>query len=218
MDQQKIIDDICALEWEMFSCVNNAGGKADCQQDPVFFKKMRVCQFENWNAPLLESYRNDLVEARQTGRNLLTEKYAWMMSWTHPEEFARIRPSLPQISQEKRELVEKIVNIQLPWEEEVDRRYPYMRAHGRPLTQDESRSRIASFEVYLSGELLSYSEKTLHAYVDWLNQLLLGGRNMALMVAESTARSYGFPSLAEAEGAAKKAYESKHGASAAFRA
>ncbi len=209
MDKQKIIDDICAREWEMFSRVHNVGGKADCQQDPIFFKKMRVCQFENWNEPLLESYRDDLADAERSGRNLLTEKYAWMMSWTHPEEFAAIRSSLPQITQEKRELVIQIVNMQLSWEEEVDRRYPYMRAGGRPLTQEAARTRTASFEAYLSGELLSYSERTLRLYDQWIHQLRDEGRNMALMAAESTAKSYGYPSLDAAEAAAKKRAELK---------
>ncbi len=210
MDKQTIIDGICAREWQMFSRVNNAGGKADCQQDPSFFKKMRVCQFENWNMPLLESYLDDLEHAEKSGRNLLTEKYAWMMSWTHPEEFAAIRSSLPQISQEKRDLVERIVNIQLSWEEEVDSLFPYFRAQGRPLTQDNARSRTASFEVYLSGELLSYSENTLRQYLAWLNHLKSENRNMAVMVAESTARAYGYPSLQLAEEAAKKSYERRH--------
>ncbi|MGX8718498.1 MAG: DUF4125 family protein, partial [Desulfovibrio sp.] len=91
MEKEALVSELCEREWVMFDKVNNAGGRASCQQDPAFFRKMRACQFENWNLPLLESYRRDLMRAAEEGRNLLTEKYAWMMSWTHPEEFARIR-------------------------------------------------------------------------------------------------------------------------------
>ena len=32
--RQTLIADIECMEWDMFSSVNNIGGKADCQNDP----------------------------------------------------------------------------------------------------------------------------------------------------------------------------------------
>ena len=127
-----------------------------------------------------------------------------MMSWTHPEEFARIRSFLPSISDEKRRLVASIVASQVAWEDEVDRKYPFMRSGGRQLTQDRESGRGASFEAYLSGELMTYSEETLAQYADWIAQLRALGRNMALMVAESTALAYGYKSIDDAEKAMKE--------------
>ena len=204
MDIEALINEICDLEWTMFDKVNNAGGRASCQQHPDFFRKMRKCQFVNWNEELLESYFEDLKSAEASGRNLLTEKYAWMMSWTHPEEFERIRSLLPVISEEKRDLVSSIVSAQVAWEEQVDRAYPYMRSGGRRLRQDRVKDRSTSFETYLAGELMTYSEETLRRYASWVQTLLEQGLNMALMVAESTALAYGYKNLDDAEKSARE--------------
>ncbi len=204
MEKDVLINELCEREWQMFDKVNNAGGRASCQQDPVFFRKMRACQFENWNLPLLYSYRHDLIEAEKNGRNLLTEKYAWMMSWTHPEEFARIRDALPIISAEKRDLVSAIVSKQSAWEDEVDKRYPYMRSGGRQLTQDLEKGRSASFQTYLAGELMTYSTDTLKLYLDWMHELQANGENMALLTARSIAIAYGYNSLEDADMVMKK--------------
>ncbi|MBQ3892528.1 MAG: DUF4125 family protein [Mailhella sp.] len=207
MEKEALVSELCEREWVMFDKVNNAGGRASCQQDPAFFRKMRACQFENWNLPLLESYRRDLMRAAEEGRNLLTEKYAWMMSWTHPEEFARIRDALPSLSPEKRDLVSAIVSQQSAWEDEVDKRYPYMRSGGRQLTQDREKGRSASFQTYLAGELMTYSADTLKLYLDWMHELQARGENMALLTARSIAKAYGYASLEDADMAMKKRLE-----------
>ncbi len=199
MEKTVLIDELCEREWRMFDKVKNTEGRASCQQDPVFFHKMRACQFDNWNIPLLESYRRDLMDAEREGRNLLTEKYAWMMSWTHPEEFARIRDALPAISQEKRDIISSIVSVQTAWEEEVDKKYPYMRSGGRQLTQDREKGRGASFQTYLAGELMTYSMDTLKLYLAWIHELQECGQNMALMTARSIAATYGYKSLEDAD-------------------
>ena len=203
MEKAALINELCEREWLMFDKVKNTDGRASCQQDPVFFRKMRACQFDNWNIPLLESYRCDLMDAELVGRNLLTEKYAWMMSWTHPEEFARIRDALPAISQEKRDIISTIVSIQTAWEDEVDKAYPYMRAGGRRLTQDIEQGRGASFQTYLAGELMTYSMKTLKLYLAWMHELQGCGQNMALMTARSIAAAYGYKTLEDADRAMK---------------
>lgn len=193
------IENICQLEWEMFSRVRNCGGPAACQKDAAFFKKMRSCQFAVWSDALLASYEADLREARDAGRNLPAEKYAWMMEDTHPEEFARLAPLLPRISPQQRKLIETIVNIQIVWEREVDRRFPGFRAGGRPLTKDGDCRGGTSFETYLAGELKTCSVRTLRQYVRHIREIQRKGGNLALEVAENMARAYGHETLLAAE-------------------
>ena len=112
-ERAQLIDDLCDLEWKMFVQVNNNGGKASCQNDEAFFKKMRVCQFAGWSDDMLASYLVDLVEAAAIERNLPMEKYAWMMERTHPAEFEQIRPSLPELSAEQLQLIGQLVQVQV---------------------------------------------------------------------------------------------------------
>ena len=63
----------------MFQNVRNTGGRAACQDDFETFDVMRKSQFLTWDLPLLESYWQDLQEGKAQGRNLVMEKYAYMM-------------------------------------------------------------------------------------------------------------------------------------------
>ena len=199
----QLIADICDREWEMFDAVNNTGGRASCQNDPVFFKKMRACQFAGWDALTLASYLIDLEVAKAEGRNPLTEKYAYMMERTHPAEFENIKDHLQVVSTEKENIINGLVHIMLLWETEVDRLYPAMRSGGRPLTSDKDTPDVTSFETYLSGELKTYSERTLMHLAECVKSNLDANSNMALMVAEQTAIAYGFASIEDAEKAAQ---------------
>ncbi|MBQ7816510.1 MAG: DUF4125 family protein, partial [Oscillospiraceae bacterium] len=77
-------------EWEKFHNVQNEGGRADCQEDPETFAIMRRSQFVCWSEELVDSWHKDLIDAKKEGRNLLSEKYAWMMRQTAPYEFRLI--------------------------------------------------------------------------------------------------------------------------------
>ena len=204
MERELLIADLCDREWVMFSAVNNRGGRASCQNDENFFKKMRICQFTGWNDAMLESYRLDLIRAEESGRNLPMEKYAWMMESTHPSEFAEIRSSLPEVSEDSLALIQELVDIQVAWEGEVDDSYPFMRAGGRPLRKSQDTPWATSFETYMEGELKTYSLETLRLYLAHVRQLREEGRNLALIVAEQTAKAYGFASLEAAEDHARR--------------
>ena len=199
-----LIRQLCDLEWTMFDRVKNEGGRASCQNDAGFFKKMRACQIESWSDPLLESYRGDLERAEREGRNLLEEKYAFMMEKTHPDAFAELRDRLPVVSDEARGLIADIAAIQIAWEHEVDLAYPRMRSGGRPLTSDQDTPWQTSFETYLEGELKTYSPATLRAYRDHLQKCKAEGRNLAREVAEHISAAYGYASLEDAERSAGK--------------
>lgn len=71
---------IAEAEWKLFEQVHNIGGRASCQDSPDTFFIMRSSQLMAWSEAMQESYWNDLITATQQGRNLLTEKYAYMMA------------------------------------------------------------------------------------------------------------------------------------------
>ncbi len=87
MEKKAVIEKIISIEWTMFDAVENISGRASCQDDYDTFRIMRKSQLEAWNAETLESYLNDLKTAQENGRNLLSEKYAFMMEYTSPDEF-----------------------------------------------------------------------------------------------------------------------------------
>ena len=86
----QLVQDIIGIEWDMFSNVHNTGGKASCQNDREDFVIMRKSQFSTWSDETLASYLADLVKAQQDRRNLMSEKYGFMMESTFPDEFAGI--------------------------------------------------------------------------------------------------------------------------------
>ena len=81
-EREALIDEVIKREWKQFQYVQNEGGRASCQDDHETFVIMRKSQFMNWTQELLESYRQDLIEAEAAHWNLLTEKYARMMEST----------------------------------------------------------------------------------------------------------------------------------------
>ena len=103
MEKMKLIQRLIEREWTLFDKVRNIGGRASCQDDRKTFFIMRGSQFLSWNVPLLESYENDLRAAQAEGRNLLAEKYGYMMMWTSPKEFKEVRDLLPQVKDEKKD-------------------------------------------------------------------------------------------------------------------
>ena len=78
----QLVQDIINIEWDMFSNVHNTGGKASCQNDKDDFVIMRKSQFSIWGDDTLASYLADLVKAQQDRRNLMSEKYGFMMEFS----------------------------------------------------------------------------------------------------------------------------------------
>lgn len=113
----------------------------------------RLAQFLTWDDAMRESYYEDLTEAESVGWNLLTEKYARMMRYTAPAQYAALCNRLPVISEPKERLVEKIVAIQLKWQEDYARRYPRVARGSRPTDHSADADYVTSFETYLRCEL-----------------------------------------------------------------
>ena len=75
MEHKTLVDAVVTAEWEMFSNVQNVGGKASCQMDPKTFRIMRSSQLDNWDDELLSSYLEDLLnKAVEKAREIIEEK------------------------------------------------------------------------------------------------------------------------------------------------
>jgi len=164
MEKEKIIEKILEKEWKYFSNLNNIGGRADCQDNREDFIIMRKSQWETFNEETLLSYLEDL----NSKNNPLFQKYAQMMKYNSPEEYEKIKDILEKASDEKTDLVNKIMFIYMEWEKEFFERYPIFSSMGRPLYSSEDDNIETSIETYLRGELLSYSEKTLKLYLNYV--------------------------------------------------
>jgi hypothetical protein len=170
MNKEDLITEILDLEWEMFSNVTNRGGRASCQEDPDTFRIIRSGGFTVWSEDTLESYRTDLEEARDAGRNLMTEKYARMEGLIDP-----LNPdALP--------LIAEIVSRECEWAEEFRRRYPQARM-ARPIRDSEAPPSVVSAETYSRAELETYSMKTLELYQRDNREIEARGQNRIEMAA-----------------------------------
>jgi len=142
---------------------------------------------------------DDLRDADFVGRNLLTEKYGYMMEETAPEEYENIRAVLPEISAKKQELVEWLVKEEVLWREEFNRTYPDYGKFGRPLRKEDAHYGETSIETYARGELKTYSERTLMLLKDQYRKLEEAGENPAVQIMDYTARQYGYQDSADAQ-------------------
>jgi len=201
--REQMIVSIIEVEWKMFQNVHNIGGRAACQDDYKTFQIMRASQAEGWSEAMLESYLDDLTEAEDSERNLISEKYARMMKSTAPLEYARIEHLLPQLDAEAVELTEKIVKIELEWGQELIEKYPHIVGRGRPLFSAEDSPAVTSTETYLRGELATYSLRTLELYLEHVQKEQSENINGAAITLLYMMKQYGFHSLEEANEAMK---------------
>ena len=133
--KDELINRIIETEWSMFDEVNNEGGRAACQDDEWTFYAMRYSQHNAFSVEMLESYEQDIMDAVQKGRNLLTEKYAYMMEYTDPAYFEKnLRKHLPQVSAGKEEIVARAANLSIKFQQDFEKKYPAFAKAGRPLT------------------------------------------------------------------------------------
>lgn len=201
-EKDPLIAAIIGAEWQMFDKVQNEGGRAACQNDARTFAIMRYSQFAPLPQDVLESYRDDLEQAAQVGRNLLAEKYAYMMEYTDPATFDRtLRDHLPAVSAYKQELCARIANRLIRDEQQFAARYPALHAQGRPT--EGAQADDVSVHVYALGELKTYSERTLERYDAWLRAH--PEENISVSVHRVMVQLYGYDSLEAAEARQKGA-------------
>lgn len=197
--KEGLIRDILKIEWEMFHNVQNVGGPASCQQDYETFDIMRSSQAMSWTLPLLESYLNDLKEAQESGRNLMTEKYAHMMKYTFPSEYAQLADSLPALDSQTQFLIDRIIALTIQWAQEMKQKYPDLLITARPLYSSEDSPQGTSIETYAKGELATYSFHTLQLLYDFYINCRTEGINNYEDILLNTVKQYGFSSIEDAE-------------------
>lgn len=190
-----IADSIIDIEWKLFDRTKNDGGRANCQDDWGTFSIMRRSQYYVWPPELLKTLLADYSEAAQNGRNIITEKYGFMMESTAPEEFARIKDKLPAVPADKRALIDAIAAIQVGFMEEFAREYPGISDNARVIHTYEDTAFDTSYETYLRGELSTYHDDTLSLYGRFIAELAANGMNLAKMIISMTTFFYGYSSL-----------------------
>ncbi len=198
--KDEMINRIIEMEWNMFDQVTNTGGRAACQDDEWTFYVMRFSQFASFDEAMLQSYEQDLLQAQREGRNVITEKYGYMMEYTDPVYFDRVlKPVLPQISPAKSEMVDRVVNLLLGFEKAFDERYPGMYSKGRPLQGTQTGD--VSFHIYAIGELKTYSMQTLELYYRHIAGIDPADEthNPSFVIHRMTTSFYGYGSVDDAE-------------------
>ena len=198
MDQKKI-DRLIKMEWEMFHSVNEGGPKASCQEDPETFYGMRNAQFNSWDEATVDSYYRDVENAAACGRNLVMEKYIHMMKTTQPEEYRALLSRVVVPSEEARILARKITGKMIEQTKVLHEQYPYISGAGRPLRSSEDFRGFTSVETYQLGELYTYSLDTLKCLWAHFCRLEAEGKSLARIILEHTVAYYGYDSLEKAE-------------------
>ncbi|WP_276950088.1 DUF4125 family protein [Acetatifactor muris] len=202
--EKELVKDIARLEFEAFDKVKNEGGRASCQDDWPTFYVMRSSQYLTWNRTMLMQYLYDFYREYHRGHNLIEEKYGRMMESTAPEEYEKIKAHFPELSPEKKQIIEQIVGMQVGWMEEFAESYSALAHNARNIHTTEDNPLDTSYETYLRGELGTYSDKMLELYGRYVVDYARTGRNLTFAIMENSVKMYGYGSVEEANNASGK--------------
>jgi len=174
-DKDILINEIINIEFTMFDKVKGMNGRAPCQNNFKTFYAMRYSQHNAFSEKTLNSYKNDLITAGNQNRNLITEKYAYMMEFTdkaYYDEFLKYK--FPECSKEKLELIKEIADL-------------------------ISSSHVTTIYIYNYGELKTYSYETLILYRN--DVLYSRNENMTIVekIQNQTSLFYGYKNIQDAE-------------------
>ncbi len=173
--KKNLVESILELEVKMFLRVPT-GEEPSCRSDIESMKLHRSSQFAGWSVETCESYLDDLKKADQSGRNLLTLKYA------------RMDNQIPPLTNSTH--LAAICNQYVEWQLEFIRQYPNIMRRGRS---------IDDFKNYLSSELETYSNKTLDLLWTDVEACRHSGGNLSLDTYKYLAVQAGFKSLEDME-------------------
>jgi hypothetical protein len=181
-DRDRLIQEILDMEWEMFQGVKSAT-PASCQNSPVKFRQVRGSIFHLWPPELMAAYLMTLTRARLLGRNLITEKYARMDNLIAP---LTTNP-----------LIDKIVEIETQWQEEIRQRHPAL--YQRTCRSTDKTDDGMNFSVYLKCELETYGDQAIDIYYEWVHQAKHFGVNYSLTMLNHLVLKSGFKDIETAE-------------------
>lgn len=198
-EKNALIENIIALEWAAFDKVDNEGGRADCQDDFKTFSIMRKSQYRTWTKEMIQSFIEDFENANKKEINLIAQKYGYMMESTAPDRFAAIKEQLMPVSEEKRAIIEQIVSIQVGFMEAFATSYPLSADNARSIHTKDDNLYNTSYETYLRGELMTYSDETLMLYGRFIVEKARNNENLAKQIMNETAVLYGYASVDELE-------------------
>lgn len=193
-----MVEDIVNLEWGFFQQVHHIDGRASCQDDFETFYLQRKSQFEAFDEDVQKACLRDLEVAKQVGRNPVMEKYAYMMESTDPQYYQQIQDSLPEVDQQKRDLIDAICEMEVTMREDMNQKYPYLLSQARLTHSYQDEKDDTSFETYLRGELMTYSDETLYLYGQMVVNMVKNGENLIENILLHTVKAYGYSSLEEA--------------------
>lgn len=196
---EMLVEEIAQLEFEAFDKVQNEGGRAGCQNDWFTFSIMRKSQYLTWDRTMLLQYLYDFRREYERGHNLITEKYGRMMESTAPEKYEEIKKHFPQLTEEKKNIIQQICGLQVQWMEEFAAEYPELADNARSIHASEDNSFNTSYETYLRGELGTYSDKMLELYGRYIVNYAREDRNPVYDIMGNSVKMYGYQSLEEAE-------------------
>ena len=146
------------------------------------------CEFDSWQ----------LIMNQCTKYNIQGRELAIVMERELIDIFIWYRKykKIPEISEEKQLMAEKITSIYMEWEKEADIKYPNIRRHGRP-AEGIGVDGTVSVRNYLKCELYTYSAKTLALFILSIEKNPEYNRYLATM--QKMVQAYGYSSLEEAE-------------------
>lgn len=196
---EELVEDIARLEFEAFDKVHNEGGRASCQNDWPTFSIMRKSQYLTWNRTMLLQYLYDFHREYVRGHNLIEEKYGRMMESTAPERYREMKDRFPELTEEKKRIIEQICAMQVKWMEEFAGQYPALADNARSIRTSEDNPFNTSYETYLRGELGTYSDKMLELYGRYVVDYARTDRNPAHDIMRNSVSMYGYRDLDEAE-------------------
>lgn len=167
---EEIINDIIDIEWFMLENVN-ASNPNSCQQKPKAFRLMRWMSHSVLPNEVLKAYLADLAQGIKEGRNFMTEKYA------------RMENLIPVINTNP--LIEKIVNIENGWRNELAEKYPELCEN----------SGSTNFKKYMTSELESYSDNTIELYYFAVDAAVKENRNLVKERYDNMFKKLGYNSI-----------------------
>ena len=148
---------------------------------------------------MLMQYLYDFHREYARGHNLIEEKYGRMMESTAPEKYREIKSHFPELSEEKKSIIEQVCGVQVGWMEDFALRYPSLSDNARSIHTYEDNPFNTSYETYLRGELGTYSDKMLQLYGRYIVEYARAGKNLAESIMGNSVRMYGYSTLEEAE-------------------